>query len=128
MSFGVNNMSKRKKKKGTQTCFISRDKAEKWYGGANFLACSLLSMEEAIHGFNKLSSKDRFDIQNAWKTLDEQRRIILKDVDKEEGERSYFDLVFVDTHIIATNYNTDPVVAAMCVSSPYSLLNKIVVK
>ena len=122
-------MSKRKKEKGTQTCFISRNKAENWYVAAKLLAHSLLSLEEAIREFNKLSSKDRLDIQNAWKTLNEQRRIILKDVDKEEGEQFYFDLVFVDAHILATNYNTDPVVAAMCgVSPPYSLLNNVVVK
>ena len=85
-------MSKRKKKKATQTCFISRNKAENWYVFAKLLAHSLLSLEEAIREFNKLSSKDRLDIQNAWKTLNEQRRIILKDVDKEEGEQFYFDL------------------------------------
>ena len=128
MSFGGNDMGKAKKKKILKTYLLSSSNAQNWYASANFFAYSQLSMHEAISEFNKLSPEDRLNIKKALESLDKQRMIVFQGLSKDEVDQYYYDAVFVDSHIVATDYNTDPVVVLMCIKPPCSLLNKVVVK
>lgn len=119
---------KSKKKKVSKTWSLSRTEAQKWYGIANLFAHTQLSMYESIQEFNKLSLEDKLNIKNAFESLEKQRKIVFQGVDKEEINQYYCDSVFVDSHIIATDYNTDPIVVLMCINPPFSLLNKVIVK
>ena len=106
---------KPKKKKISKRGFHSGGNVQNKYTTANLFEPGRLSKYEAIQEFNKLSSQDKLNIRRAWESLEKQRKIILQDVSKEEREQYYFNSVLVDSHIVATEYNTDPVLVLMCI-------------
>ena len=121
-------MSKDKRKNMPKNRFVSKNEVQKWYGIANLFAKSYLSMNEAVYTYNMLGSQNRKEIQISLKTLDEQRKRVLKNVGTEEANSRYCASVFVDSHIIATEYDTDPVVVLMCVQPPCPISDRVVIK
>ena len=98
---------------------ISAAEYRKWVLTANMLAKSVIPVETALSEFNALPSHTRKSIRNAMKEYDDVRRSILAcDMSKEEITTAFTLSVFVDLHIIATEYETSPLVVALCVSPP----------
>lgn len=99
---------------------------EKWVQPINLFAKSLCPPKTAIKQFNSLSPKQRNDIANAFKGYDEIRR---KKIPKEDAtDDAYITCVMVDAHILATEYDVDPLTVLLCVGSLCKPNEKIVVK
>ena len=112
-----------------KVAIISKSTADSWFAVANIFAKSMLLRHEAIGEYNKLSPEIRNRIKARVNEFDEQRsKGIPFDATKEEKEEHYAMSVMVDSHIIAAEYNTDPVVVLMCFRAPCHLSQTIVVK
>lgn len=112
-----------------KTKFFTRKDVESWIGIANLFAQSEMPWQEAIQSFNKLSKDDRIRIRNEFFQYDEYRRAsIPKELSDKEKEDTFCKMVFVDIHIIATEYNTTPLAAAMCIRMPCSPNDRVIVK
>lgn len=103
---------------------ISKDKLNKWITISNMFAKSVCPIETVIKQYNTLTAKNKADIKNEFSKYDEIRR---KRIPKGETDDTYLDSVLVDTHIIATEYNIDPLTAIMCVNAPIRFDKKIMV-
>lgn len=93
----------------------SRRDVVQWIEIANLFAKSLISRNDALKEFNELSVADIFAIRNDIKKYDELRR---KKIPKGEEDTNWEMSVMVDSHIIATDYNINPLVVMMCVNPP----------
>ena len=107
---------------------ISIKEANEWYCIANLFAKSMLSQAEAIKGYNELSLQKRIAIQRAFKELDKSRNNTMEGAEQEEKEQHFSISVFVDAHIVATEFDTDPVVVLMCVRPPFPVSQRVFVK
>ena len=75
----------------------------------------LAELNDALKEFNELSVADIFAIRNDIKKYDELRR---KKIPKGEEDTNWEMSVMVDSHIIATDYNINPLVVMMCINPP----------
>lgn len=85
----------------------------KWVSISNLLAKSLIPYKDALNQFNALSSTQRINIKKAFDKCDKIRRI---KIPKGEDDSAWEISIMVDAHIIATEYNIDPLTAMMCVA------------
>ena len=109
--------------------FLTQSEAEKWYLISNLFAQSLLSSTEAIQEYNKLTVAQRKGIKKRISDFDSLRnRALVDEHSKEDLEHHYLISVLVDSHIVATEYDTDPIVVLMCVSPPCKLSQRVIVK
>lgn len=122
-------MSKHRKRSRTgnkiPSYSLARCEAEKWFSISNIFAKSLISLEDALCEYNKISFENKLKIKETMTILDAQRRNNIRDTSEEQR---YENNVYVDLHILATEYNTDPVVVLMCIRPPCSLRNRVVIK
>lgn len=81
-----------------------------WISISKVMANSLISPSVALKQFNELAAKDREGIKKSLEYCDVLRREKINRDDKYEWELS----MFVDAHIVATEYNIDPIVVFMC--------------
>lgn len=93
--------------------FKPKEELFKWISISNVFAKSMISSNDALEQFNRLTSIQRVDIKRIFDECDEKRRIkIPKSEDDYEWELS----VMVDAHIIATEFNIDPLTVIMCIN------------
>jgi hypothetical protein len=84
-----------------------------WISASNRLAKSLISNSEALNQFNALGAPQRIGIKKAFF---EYGLIRKNKIPAGETSNAWELSVMVDTHIIATEYNIDPLTAIVCVS------------
>jgi len=94
---------------------IPKRDVEQWIDIANLFAKSLISKNVALKEYNSLSVTDIVSIQKEIKKYDDLRR---KKIPEGEMNTNWEISVMVDSHIIATEYNVNPLVVMMCVNPP----------
>lgn len=108
-----------------KTVFKTKAELRDWILCSNLFAQSYIYPKEALRQFNKLSSKERIKISRSFSNCDEVRR---RNIPKGEDEETFLLSVLVDSHIIATEFNVDPLTAIMCVRPICRSDEKIIVK
>lgn len=96
---------------------IFKPKSEfiKWIKISNLFAKSMISSSDALKQFNELNATQRIKIKQAFDECDKTRR---QKIPIGEADSAWELSVMVDAHIIATEYNIDPLVAMMCITPP----------
>ncbi len=103
----------------------SKREFEKWIYISNLFAKSLISPNEALKQFNNLSSSQKRKIKQSFDKYDKLRRI---KIPKGEVDSAWELSVMVDAHIIATEFNIDPLTVVMCLDSICKPNEKVVFK
>lgn len=101
--FGVNTMK-------NKYCKIERHKIKDWYNTFNMFARSLQNYNEIVGQFNSLSNTVRDKIKSRFEEL-EGLSVKRREV-KSSIEWELYNLV--NLHIIAGEYNIDPLTVIMC--------------
>ncbi|HIT90415.1 MAG TPA: hypothetical protein IAC41_08370 [Candidatus Merdenecus merdavium] len=105
---------------------ISYKVAQKWILPANVFANSLISVENALLQFNRLKAKERLDIIKEMQEYDELRQ---KAINKDgESKEDWIICSMVDSHIMATKFDIDPLVVFMCIKAPCGINEMVVIK
>ena len=106
---------------------LSKSDARGWYMSANLLVQSIYPFPEAVKQFNELTATMRQTIRTCFSECDDVRR---QQISKEEPalKEAWLTSIMVDAHIIATEYNIDPLTAALCVNPPCKPYEKVVVR
>jgi hypothetical protein len=97
--------------------FLTPNDASKWYCIANMFAKSLLPQKEAISQYNSLTPTQRNEIAQKFQTYDKLRRTRITASD-ENAESRWETSIMVDAHIIAAEYDIDPITVIMCFKAP----------
>lgn len=85
----------------------------KWISISNVFAKSMISPKDALQQFNKLNATQRIKIKQSFDECDKIRRLKIL---RGEMDSAWELSVMVDAHIIATEFNIDPLVAVMCIT------------
>ena len=102
---------------------------DQWIYAANLFAQGTMSKQEALQSFNQISQDDRIKIKKEFSLFDEYRRAsIPKNLSDKEKDDAYCKMVFVDANIIATEYDTTPIAAILCIGMPCSPKDRVIVK
>lgn len=109
----------------TKVRFISKAAFKNWIEVSNLFAKSLISAIEALKQFNKLDAKERNDVKQSFNLYDAIRR---KKIPQGETDSAWELSVMVDTHIIATEHNIDPLAAIMRINSPCKAYERVFIK
>ena len=102
--------------------FKSRAEVNKWINISNIFAKSMISADNALVQFNKLTPAQRLEIKNSFSKYDQIRR---RKIPKGEMDSAWALSVMVDAHIIATEFDVDPLTAVMCVDPICKVNEKI---
>ena len=105
--------------------FKSQKDFVKWVTVSNMFAKSRIMPMVALKQFNSLKANQRTNIKKAFEEYDQKRRI---KIPKGEIDSAWTISVMVDAHIIATEYNVDPLTVIMCLNSPCKINERIVIK
>lgn len=97
----------------------------KWISISNLFAKSLISPNDALKQFNGLNAMQRIKIKQAFDECDKTRRI---KIPKGEADSSWELSVMVDAHIIATEFNVDPLAAVMCITPVCKANERVIFK
>lgn len=109
----------------TKYVFKSRNDFQRWIDTGNILAKSLCPVKEIWTQYNTLSSAQRLAIQKRFSEYDDIRRKKIQEL----GDPSAWAIgVMVDAHIIACEYNIDPLTAILCVNPICRSNEKIMLK
>ena len=103
---------------------INKAEAEKWFAIANMLAKSFCKHELALQQFNRLNACNRIKIKKCFDACDVIRR---KKIPEGEQDEAWIG-VMVDAHIIATEFDIDPLTAVLCLKPPCRPTEHIVVR
>lgn len=98
--------------------FISEAEFQKWIQISNLFAKSLIPPREALKQFNSLDSSQKNSVKRKFASYDDVRR---KKIPKGESDSAWETSVMVDAHIIATEFDVDPLTVVMCVATHYKL-------
>mgnify|MGYP004502943827 CR=1 FL=1 len=109
----------------TKIVFKTKEEFSRWIDVANMFAKSRINSIVALKQFNQLSAIQRTNIKKMVGEYDEKRRI---KIPKEDMEYAWDILVMVDAHIIATEYNIDPLTVMMCLNAPCKNNERVIVK
>lgn len=90
----------------------SKSEFNKWLDVANLFAKSMCSYDEVLRQFNTLSSQKRLKIKRELDKCDEVRKRKIPTTDQE----AWIIGIMVDAHIIATQYNIDPLTVVSCLN------------
>lgn len=82
-----------------------------WLDVNNLFAKSMCERSEILRQFNALSAADRVNIKKRFDNCDAIRRTKIPTT--EQGQ--WVIGIMVDAHIIATEYNVDPLTAVLCI-------------
>lgn len=104
---------------------ITKNDATNWIFTANLFAKSLIKPITAINEYNTLSPQERLKIKQLFSKYDDIRQ---KKIPSTEVKSSWEISVMVDSHIIATEYNINPLTAAMCISPPCLITENVIIK
>lgn len=94
---------------------VFKQKAEftKWVTISNLFAKSLIPPNIALRQFNALTPIQRKEISNSFAEYDKIRRT---KIPQGETDSAWEISVMVDAHIIATEFDIDPLTAVMCLN------------
>ena len=105
-----------------KTVLITKTEAIKWYEIANMFAKGSVPLRDAIREYNRLSVAQKIEIRKEFKDFDILRGVGMdSSVSLTEKENHWIVSVMVDSHIVATEYDTYPVVVLMCIKPPCRL-------
>lgn len=110
----------------TKYVIKSVDSFRRWVGISNLFIDSLISSREALRQFNSLNAEQRISIRKRFSECDEIRNKRIPEEDRDNG--TYKLSVMVDAHIIAADYNIDPLTVVMCVDPPCKLNERVMFK
>lgn len=96
-----------------KTIIKSKKEFMKWIYVSNLLAKSMISPDIALKQFNRLNATQRIKIKQFFDKYDKIRRI---KIPKGEVDSAWELSVMVDAHIIATEFDIDPLTAIMCIT------------
>lgn len=85
----------------------------KWISISNFFAKSMILPNDALKQFNGLNATQRIKIKKAFDECEKTRKL---KIPKEEMKSAWQLSLMVDAHIIATEFNIDPLAAVMCIT------------
>ena len=107
--------------------FVTKSKSEfiKWTTIGNLFAKSLCPLNDVLKQYNNLMPAQRFEIKELFSMYDDIRR---KKIPKDEMSNAWEIGVMVDAHIIATEYNIDPLTAVLCINPICKPNEKILIK
>ncbi len=105
--------------------FKTKKEFDKWTKTSNLLAKSLCSFEEVLRQYNRLKASDRLDIKRSFLKCDEIRRTKMTNG---ESESDLEISIMVDAHILATEYNVDPLTVVLCINPICKSNEKIYIK
>ena len=97
----------------------------KWVAIPNIFAKSRIMPIVALKQFNLLNATQRVNIKKTFDDYDQKRRMRIP---KGEIDAAWEISVMVDAHIIATEYNIDPLTVIMCLNPICRSDEKIIVK
>ena len=89
----------------------TRKAVNDWLDVSNLFAKSLCERSEILRQFNALSGADRVKIKKRFDDCDAIRRTKIPNTQQED----WIIGMMVDAHIIATEYNIDPLTAVICI-------------
>lgn len=92
--------------------FKSKSEISKWLDLANLFAKSMCSYNEVLKQFNNLNSRERIEIKKQLNMCDEIRKTKIPIADQEAWRLG----IMVDAHIIATQYDIDPLTVISCLN------------
>lgn len=106
--------------------FVIKSKKDisKWFDISNTMAQSMCDSKTVISQFNSLSPSDKINIKNRFNKCDEIRRTKIPNTDQE----AWLLGIMVDAHIIAYEYNIDPLTAVLCANPICKPNEKVFVK
>ena len=102
----------------------SKKDISKWIDISNTMARSMCDSKTIISQFNALSPSDKINIKERFNKCDEIRRTKIPTTEQE----AWFLGIMVDAHLIAYEYNIDPLTAVLCVNPICKPNEKIFVK
>lgn len=102
---------------------ISKSELQKWIQISNLFAKSLISPIDALRQFNSLDVTARSAVKREFASYDDVRR---KKIPKDEA--AWEMSVMVDAHIVATEFDIDPLTVVMCINPPCKLNERVYVK
>ena len=109
----------------TKCEIIDKAKFSNWIKTSNIFAKSEIPSAEALRQYKSLS---------VWKRIAIRKAMLYRDAIRESPTTEIMDTiafemsVLVDLNIIATEYDIDPLVVAMCINPPCKINSKIFVK
>jgi len=103
---------------------ISKFSFSKWCDIGNLFAKSLCPRNLILKQYNNLSASQRIEIKKRFNDYDSLRR---KRTPKGD-EDAWIIGVMVDAHIIAYEYDIDPLTAVMCINPVCKATEKLIVK
>ena len=109
----------------TKTKLIPKLEFQKWIQISNVFAKSFIPPREALKQFNSLDASARHSIKCNFALYDKVRR---SKIPKGEMDTAWELSVMVDAHIIATEFDIDPLTAVMCIKVPCKLNERVYIK
>lgn len=103
---------------------INKAEADRWITRANTFAKSLCPYSLALKQFNKLGSNDRKKIKMRFEESDSIRREKIS----ENNRDAWLLGIMVDAHIIATEFDIDPLAVIMCLCAPCKSTDQVIIK
>lgn len=97
----------------------------KWTTIGNIFAKSLCPNEDILKQYNRLTSSQRIKIKQLFSQCDDIRR---KKIPVDEASFSWEIGIMVDAHIIACEYEIDPLTAVLCINPICKPNEKIFIK
>ncbi len=96
----------------------------KWINVCNLMAKSMCDYKIAISQFNALSPSDRITIKKRFNECDEVRKTKIPNTEQD----AWIIGIMVDAHIIAYDYDIDPLTVLFCVNPICKPNEKLIVK
>lgn len=84
----------------------------KWIEISNVMARSMCDSNTALMQFNSITPSDRLNIKKRFSECDDIRRKKIPNTERE----AWLIGIMVDAHILACEYNLDPLAVVMCVN------------
>lgn len=109
-----------------KTKFVIKSKKEvfNWFDVCNLLAKSMCDYSTVLSQFNSLSPSNRITIKNRLNECDDIRRKKVPSTEQED----WLIGIMVDAHIIACEYNVDPLTIMLCVNPICKANERLIIK
>ena len=104
--------------------FKNKKEVSKWISVCNLMAKSMCDHKIAISQFNSLSPSDRITIKKRLSECDELRKTKIPNTEQD----AWIIGIMVDAHIIAYDYDIDPLTVLLCVNPICKPNEKLIVK
>ena len=108
----------------TKVVIKSKKDALKWLEVCSLLAKSMCDYNTVLSQFNSLSASDRINIKTRLNECDETRKRKIPNTEQD----AWVIGIMVDAHIIACEYNVDPLTVLLCVNPICKANERIILK